>query len=133
MPTITNLNLSIEKGTHRNRRRVTVTYRINFSSRERLAGSVFTERVTLRGNDPGPEDELTTIYTSTVRALAAPTFIERSITKMVPRSTLDEDRDLVFPMQDEVYARVRMEPFEAQYAQADSSMVEGQFGRLGDD
>lgn len=133
MAIISNLQLSITKGTPGNMREVRVTYRINFTASERLAGTVFEERVTLRGSDLGVDDHLTTLRMDTVQAAATPPFVDRAITRMVSRDTLDEDRDFILAMRDEVYAQVRLEPFTPKDTQVDSNMVHGQFGDLGRD
>ncbi|MCX4242930.1 hypothetical protein [Paraliomyxa miuraensis] len=133
MPTITNLELSIDKGTGGQRRKVTVRYRINFNSSERLAGTVFRERVSLRGDDALSDDDLTTIYNNNVKAPVDPTFIERTIVRMVSRDRIDEDSDFVLADRDEIYARVRLEPFSPGSVQGDSNLVYGQFGGMGSD
>jgi len=109
---------------------VIVTYEITFSRPEVLTGATFMERVGLRGKDLGPEDDLASLLSRTVRAQAAP--IVRTIRRRVTDETLDEDRDAligaVLQRQDEVYARVTLVPFIAMPASADSNIVVGSFG-----
>lgn len=133
MATISNVRLSIEQGTPGTQRRVTVTYRINFSATERLAGSVFVERVTLRGSDVAVDDDLASLYTDVVKAPVDPSFVDRSISEMVSRDTLDEDSDFLVAMRDEIYARVTLQPFMPMSASAESNLVSGQFGSRGSD
>lgn len=57
-----------------------------------------------------------------------------TITSLSPsRSTLDEDSDIILTDRDEIFARVRLEPFMPQAAQASSNIVHGQLGARGDD
>lgn len=137
MPSISNVRLAIAKGTGGNRRKVTVTYTMCFTSCEVLAGSVFTEKVRLRGDDPIWDDDLTTIRNVCVRANKE--CIDRKITVNVSRSTLDEDGDTVifgipvFADKDEIYARVTLTPFVPSSRTTDSNSVSGQFGAAGND
>ena len=126
-------NVRLEIGPEDNdRRRVTVTYRVCFSSCEALAGSTFVETVTLRGDDPIWDDNLITLRNTCVRAQAG--CVDRRISTIVAESTIDEDPDtIIFGWvisrdRDEVYARVRLTPFSPTGAQADSNVVTGQFG-----
>ena len=131
MASISNVHLEIgrEEG---DRRRVTVTYRVCFSSCEALAGSTFVESVVLRGDDPIWDDNLITLRNTCVRAQAG--CVDRRISSIVSESTLDEDPDtIIFGWvidrdRDEIYARVRLVPFTSTGAQADSNQVTGQFG-----
>ncbi len=134
MPSITGLNLNIGAGRNSTRRTVTVTYQIRFSTPESLGNQVFRERVTLRGDDPVFDDNVMTVFTNWTRAQAAP--LNRTITRDVARSSLDEDPDtiifgFVLGNLDELYARVELTPFSPGSAQADSNVVTGQFGPAG--
>src|SRR5690606_14135205 len=121
MAVISNVNLSIVKGMGGNQRSVTVSYRITFSTMERSAGSIFTERITLRGQDPLSDDDLYELHVDSVKADPAASYVDRSFTQDVPRSVLDEDRDFVWADRDELYARVMLTPFMPRAAQGDSN------------
>ena len=131
MASISNVRLEIGREND-DRRRVTVTYRVCFSSCEALAGSTFVESVVLRGDDPIWDDNLITLRNTCVRAQAG--CVDRRISSIVSESTLDEDPDtIIFGWvvdrdRDEIYARVRLVPFAPTGAQADSNQVTGQFG-----
>lgn len=137
MATVSNVRLSIQKGGEGSRRTVTVKYTICFTSCEVLAGSVFVEKVTLRGDDPFFDDHLFTMRNTCVQAEKG--CVERSITRRVSRNTLDEDGDTVifgipiFADRDEIYARVKLTPFSPSGATSDSNIVFGQFGAAGSD
>ena len=131
MASISNVRLEIGREED-DRRRVTVTYRVCFSSCEALAGSTFVESVVLRGDDPIWDDNLITMRNTCVRAQAG--CVDRRLSALVSESTLDEDPDtIIFGWvvdrdRDEIYARVRLVPFAPTGAQADSNQVTGQFG-----
>ena len=137
MPSISNVKLAIVKGTGGSRRKVSVSYTMCFTSCEILAGSTFTEKVSLRGDDPIWDDHLTNIRNSCVKATKE--CIDRKITSMVSRSVLDEDGDTVifgvpiFADRDNIYARVELKPFVAASRTVDSNEVSGQFGAAGND
>ena len=133
MPTISNVNLKIDKNKN-GTSRVRVTYRICFTSCEALAGSTFHERVTLRGDDPIWDDHIITLRSECVKAVDG--CIERNIDRMVSTRTLDEDGDtiifgLVFGAVDEIYARITLDPFVTSRREADSNIVTGHFGPAG--
>ncbi|MBV2358243.1 hypothetical protein KUH32_00510 [Thalassococcus sp. CAU 1522] len=133
MATVSNVRLRIEQLDDR-RSRVHVTYRICYSHCEAMAGSTFVERVTLRGDDPIWDDHLITLRNGCVRAQNG--CIEREITRVVANSTLDEDPDTiifgwVIGNKDEVYARVRLTPFQPTGSQGDSNIVSAHFGPAG--
>lgn len=136
MPSISNVRLEIEKHTGGARRKVTVSYKMCFSPCEILAGSVFTEKVVLRGDD-WLDNNLITLRSQCVRANKD--CIDRKFSVNVLRSTLDEDGDTVifgFPVwadRDELYARVSLTPFVPGSKTADSNNVYGQFGAAGND
>ena len=50
MATISNVVLKIDPIVSNKRRKVTVSYALRFNSREELAGTVFEEKVVLRGD-----------------------------------------------------------------------------------
>ncbi len=139
MATVSNVQLSVQHGGAGNRRMVTVSYTVCFNSCEVLAGSVFNERVTLRGDDgwPNPDDHLITIRSGCVKAQEG--CIERRFTRSVSRSVLDEDGDTVIlgwvvdANRDELYARVVLTPFVPSGSSADSNLVYGQWGAAGND
>jgi len=133
MATASNVQLTIEKIKNQpNRRKVSVTYRVCFTTCEVLAGSVFKETVILRGDDPIWDDHVTTIHSDCIKAQRG--CVDRKFSKNVSKSTLDEDGDTVifgipiFANRDELYARVKLTPFSPSGNQADSNVVTGQFG-----
>lgn len=133
MATISNVNLRIEEA-GRTSSRVTVTYRICYSSCEAMAGTTFVERVTLRGDDPIWDDHLITLRNGCVRAQNG--CIQREITRVVSNNVLDEDPDTiifgwVIGNKDEVYARVKLTPFVPSGSQGDSNIVSSHFGPAG--
>lgn len=100
-----------------------------------MAGSVFRERVTLRGDDPIWDDHLITIRNGCIKAEER--CVERQFTRLVAENTLDEDPDTiilgwVIGNKDEVYARVVLTPFEPSGSSGDSNVVEEDFGPAGD-
>lgn len=134
MATISNVQLKIDRADQKNRRNVTVTYRICFSSCEAKGGSVFREKVVLRGDDPIWDDHLITLRNTCVRATEG--CIDRSVRATVASSTLDEDPDTiilgwVIGDKDEVYARVSLVPFEPSPSTGDSNTVTTDFGPAG--
>jgi hypothetical protein len=134
MPSIANLSLKIDPALQANRRRkVTVSYTLRFTPREELAGTVFEERVQLRGDDPLFDDNRGgPLLASFVKA--TPNNVSRTVVKMVSENVLDEDGDTIIlgvpiaVLRDELYARVTLTPFHPGNAQADSNVVKGQFG-----
>ncbi|WP_157579288.1 hypothetical protein [Spirosoma montaniterrae] len=132
MATITNVQLSIDNVSGQKRRKVTVKYQLRFNPREEAAGTVFDEKVVLRGDDPIFDDERAIIASTFVKA--QPGVVSRSFSKMVSQNRLDEDGDTiifgvpVLVLRDELYARVTLTPFEPRGARADSNVVTGQFG-----
>ncbi|WP_395703632.1 hypothetical protein [Aquabacterium sp.] len=133
MPSIANVSLKIDRATQGNRHKVTVSYQLRFTPREELAGTVFEERVQLRGDDPVfDEDRGAPLLTSFVKA--TPANVNRTISKMVSSSVLDEDGDTIIfgvpilALRDELYARVTLRPFQPGSASSDSNVVKGQFG-----
>ena len=137
MPSISNVTLAIAKGTGGAKRKVTVSYKMCFTSCEVLAGSVFIEKVLLRGDDPIWDDNLATIRNTCVKA--SPKCIDRKFSVDVSRRSLDEDGDTVifgipiFSDRDEIYARVSLTPFVPSSRTSDSNIVTGQFGAAGSD
>lgn len=134
MPTIANLTLKIDPVVQANRRRkVTVAYTLRFTAREELAGTVFEERVQLRGDDPIFDDDRgAPLLASFVKAV--PGNVNRSVVKMVSQNVLDEDGDTIIlgvpiaVLRDEIYARVTLRPFVPTGTTADSAAQKGQFG-----
>ncbi len=140
MASISNVKLSIDKGGDTrgsSKRRVRVSYTVNFSAIERDAGSVFRESVRLRGDDPVFDDDLTTISSGHVKATSS--SVTRNISVEVSRSRLDEDGDTVIlgwvldAARDEIYARVDLTPFVPSATSGTSNVVTGQFGAGGND
>lgn len=134
MATVSNVRLQIERGDQKNRRRVTVTYRVCFSNCEAMGNSVFREKVTLRGDDPIWDDHLLTLRDTCLRATQG--CVDRSIAVNVAQSTLDEDPDTiifgwVIGDKDEVYARVVLTPFTPSGSSGDSNIVTADFGPAG--
>jgi hypothetical protein len=137
MPSISNVKLDIAKGTGGSKRKVSVSYTMCFSTCEVLAGSVFTEKVVLRGDDLIWDSNLATIRNSCVKSQKE--CIDRKFSVLVSRSRLDEDGDTVifgipvFAARDEIYARVSLTPFAPSSRTTDSNVVTGQFGAAGSD
>ncbi len=137
MATVRNVQLDIQKGGEGARRRVTVSYEICFTSCEAEARATFTERVTLRGDDPIWDDHLTTLVTRCIHAQE--NCVTRRVTREVSRRTLDEDGDTVifgipvFADRDEIYAQVSVTPFVPSGSRGNSNIVSGQFGAAGND
>ena len=141
MASISNLKLSIAPIAGSTRKLVTVSYNVCFTPSELLDGSVFDERVTLRGDDPIWDDHLITLSNTSIKAISTPipapaSCMERKVVRRVSRKTLDEDGDTiifgipVFLDRDEVYARVTLTPFNPRSASADSNVIEKQFGPI---
>ena len=133
MASIQNVRLVVER-IDRNRARVSVSWRICFSSCEATDGSVFNERVSLRGDDVFVDDDLATLQSQCIKAQAG--CVNRSISRIVARSLLDEDPDtiifgIVLGDKDEVYARITLTPFEPHGSSANSNTVVGHFGPAG--
>jgi hypothetical protein len=134
MPSIANLTLKIDPALQANRRRkVTVTNTQRFTAREDLAGTVFEERVQLRGDDPIFDDDRgAPLLAGFVKA--TPNNVTRTVVKMVSQNVLDEDGDTIIlgvpiaVLRDEIYARVTLRPFVPTSATADSAAQKGQFG-----
>jgi hypothetical protein len=134
MATISNIRLNIERSDQKNRRLVSVSYKICFTSCEIAAGSTFREKVFLRGDDPIWDDHLLTLRDSCVKATQA--CVDRSIKKNIASSTIDEDPDTiilgwVIGNKDEIYARVSLTPFTPTGSSGDSNIVSGDFGPAG--
>ena len=141
MASISNLRLSISPVAGSTRKLVTVTYNVCFTPSELLDGSVFDEKVTLRGDDPIWDDHLITLSSTNIKAISTPipapaSCMERKVVRKVSRKTLDEDGDTiifgvpVFLDRDEVYARVTLIPFNPRSSSADSNVIEKQFGPI---
>jgi hypothetical protein len=141
MASISNLRLSIGPVAGSTRKLVTVTYNVCFTPSELLDGSVFDEKVTLRGDDPIWDDHLITLSSTSIKAVPTPvpapaSCMERKVVRKVSRKTLDEDGDTiifgvpVFLDRDEVYARVTLTPFNPRSSSADSNVIEKQFGPI---
>lgn len=134
MATVTNVRLEIGRADSRNRRRVEVRWTVCFSRCEAMAGSVFREKVTLRGDDPVWDEHLVTLRNDCVRASQG--CVERRLVSTLASSTLDEDPDTiilgwVIGNKDEVYARVCLEPFEPRGDCGSSNVVTADFGPAG--
>lgn len=130
MADIQNVRLAIDEVT-RTSARVTVNWRVCFTACEATAGSTFIERVVLRGDDVLFDDNLATLRSQCVKAQAG--CVNRSISRVLSRSLLDEDPDtIIFGFilgdKDELYARVTMTPFSPAGDTADSNTVVGHFG-----
>lgn len=132
MASIQNLSMSIAAGTGTTTP-VMINYTIQFAPPE--FGTVFNERVLLRGSDPILDDTLGSPVVNNL-ILAVPGVLLRSFSINVPTQQLNEDRDLkllglVLRNRDEVYARVSLIPFggaPGMAARLDSNVVKGQFG-----
>ncbi|HHL18553.1 MAG TPA: hypothetical protein ENJ33_02335 [Thiothrix sp.] len=133
MATINGVRLDIDRMDD-NRSHVNLSYRICFSQCEAMAGSVFVENVTLRGDDPIWDDHLLTLHNRCIKA--KPGCIRRKFSRIVSNKVLDEDPDTiifgwVIGNKDEVYARVRLTPFSANGSQGDSNVEKAHFGPAG--
>lgn len=133
MATVNNLQLTIERiPGQQNRRKVIASYWVCFTACEVLAGSVFKETVTVRGDDEFFDDHVTTLHSGCIKSEKG--CVDRKFSRNVSKSTLDEDGDTVifgvpiFADRDELYARVKLTPFSTLGSQADSNIVTGQFG-----
>lgn len=137
MATVSNVQLQVQKGGEGDRREVRVSYTLCFTSCEARGDTVFVERVTLRGDDPVWDDHLATLRNRCVQAERG--CVDRSVTRLVSRNTLDEDGDTIilgvpiFADRDELYARVTLRPYEPSGGQGRSNIVTGQFGAAGSD
>mgnify|MGYP006298221081 CR=1 FL=1 len=137
MATVSNVQLQIEKGGEGNRREVRVSYTLCFTTCEARGGLVFVERVILRGDDPIWDNNLTTLRNRCIQAQRG--CVDRSVTQLVSRNTLDEDGDTIilgvpiFADRDELYARVTIRPYEPSGGVGHSNIVTGQFGAAGGD
>jgi hypothetical protein len=134
MATVSNIRLQIGQEEQRNRRRVTVSYRVCFSNCEAMADSVFRETVTLRGEDPFWDQHLITLRSTCIEAIQG--CRDRSVIANVAESVLDEDKDTiilgwVLGNEDEVYARVTLTPFTPSGSSGDSNIVRADFGPAG--
>jgi len=125
MPTISKPVLTIGPVDENRRRPVTVQYQLCFSTCEALAGSVFTERVRLKGADPLFDNGLMTLRNACIRASAG--CVERRIGAQVARTVLDEDDDS-WDERDEVYAEITLTPFTPKGVSDESAQVKGYFG-----
>ena len=131
MAKLNNIKLSIGAGTKKTNRKVTVTYTIAFTQPEVLSGSVFDEKILLRGDDPLFDDNLVLIHSGFIKAQNA--TVNRTFSKIVSTSDLDEDGDIkiggvIIALADELFARVSLAPFTAKGDAGDSNIVSGQFG-----
>ncbi|OED41144.1 hypothetical protein AB833_10320 [Chromatiales bacterium (ex Bugula neritina AB1)] len=134
MATVSRIKLKIGDEDRNNRRLVTVTYRVCFSRCEAMAGSVFREKVTLRGDDPIWDDHLITLRNTCLKSTSG--CIDRKVSRRISSSTLDEDADTiilgwVIGNKDEVYARVALTPFEPSSTRGDSNTISADFGPAG--
>ena len=133
MATISNVRLDISDRDG-DTSRVKLTYRVCFSACEIKDGSVFVENVTLRGDDPVWDDHLLTLRNRCLKAQRG--CINREIIRNVGNNVLDEDPDTiifgwVIGNKDEVYARVRLTPFQPSGSQGDSNVISAHFGPAG--
>lgn len=132
MAIVSNVKLTIDPIQNNKRRRVTVSYSLNFSPREEMAGTVFEEKVVLRGDDPLFDDDRAVIAATFVKAVRG--VVSRSFSQNVSQNRLDEDGDTIIfgvpiaALRDELYVRVTLLPFVPKGNQADSNLVTGQFG-----
>ena len=134
MATIQNVRLQIGEASTSDRKTVTVSYRVCFSSCEALAGTVFIEKVILRGDDPIWDDNLITLRNTCTRAQSG--CVDRTLRTTVSRSQLDEDPDTiifgwVIGDVDEIYANVSLTPFNPSGDERNSNVVSGHFGPAG--
>ncbi|MCA9741981.1 MAG: hypothetical protein H6695_00475 [Deferribacteres bacterium] len=141
MATITDVRLNVQKGGpggSNSRRNVTVSYEVCFNRCELLDGTVFVERIDLKGDDPIFDDQQA-VLSNGLCIKATEQCIKRKITRGVSRSTLDEDGDTVIfgiPInedQDELYAKITLTPFTPHGDEAKSNVVRGSWGALGSD
>lgn len=137
MATISNLQLAVDNiHAQPHLRRVKVTYQVHFNSAERMANSVFREKVTLHGDDAGTADALLhTVRNDYIQATQNPVL--RNIEISIARQTLDEDPDTMIggmpvgDYLDEIYARVSLSPFVPPTVSLNSAPVIGTHGEYG--
>lgn len=131
MAEIRNLSLTIDR--HPVTSQVHVNYELHFETSE--LQEQFVERVVLRGQDPLRDDNLAPLLLPDTVFTPGTAVVPRSINMSFPTRTLDEDRDLLWPIvirnEDEIYARVSLAPLEEAGATVvrDSNVVKNQFGR----
>ncbi|HSN97133.1 MAG TPA: hypothetical protein VLS89_02510 [Candidatus Nanopelagicales bacterium] len=131
MAAIQNVTLIINKLDER-RSEVVVEYDMSFSPAEIQAGSIFVERIGLRGNDPLFDDDIAPGLVSQL-VQAQPNVPRRAVRRIIPTRLLDEDRDrsllgLLLAREDELIAQVSLMPFMPRGATASSQPVEANFG-----
>ena len=135
MAIISNVQLKIDTNVINKKRKVTVTYNIQFNAQEESAGFLFEEKVSLRGDDPLYDDDRGDLVTTFVKA--APGLIPRAFVRNVSQDRLDEDGDTIIlgrrinAAKDELYAHVTLKPFAPKSTSANSNVVAGQFGPAG--
>lgn len=139
MATVNNVILRILPGTNDDNRRVRVDFQVNFNSTEELAGTVFMADVKLRSVD-GVIVGGRTFDVRSVIMQAIPGTIPVSVTRLISKTNLDEDRDvrLVGPPRDphieiredidEWVATVYVSPVVFNGTNATSEMVRGSWG-----
>lgn len=122
MATISNQKLDIQKG--KSSSKVTLSYTICFSNCEVLAGTVYQEKVSLKGDDTFFDDHLTTLRNTCIKA--SERCIKRSISRSVANKTLNEDNSL-FNRTDEVYGLIELTPFQARKTSAKTNIEYDRF------
>lgn len=131
MAAIRNVTLTINK-LNETLSEVIVEYDVIFSRAEIQAGSIFVERVSLRGSDVLNDDELAPGMVNQL-VQAQDSMPRRVIRGVAANKLLDEDRDrsvlgMVLEREDEVYAQVSVMPFVPRGAMAKSEPVRAQLG-----
>jgi hypothetical protein len=92
MATISNPTLKVE-GVNATTVKLTVKYRLTPTPVEKLAGTVFSEKIQVIGDDPGVLTDLviTTFPGDNFVVSNATTFVDRERTRSVLKSTMNED------------------------------------------
>ena len=134
--------LVIQHGGTGRRRKVTISYKLVFTDDEVTAGAVFREQIYLKGEDwwEGSKRNplIGRLQNNAYKVTQKQDTRERSF--QVGLAYLDEDVDVldangdVLAKRDEVFAVVRMDPYENTDTAARKSNIEkGQWGRGGTD
>jgi hypothetical protein len=135
MAAIRNVTLTINK-LDEMKSEVIVEYDLIFSRAEIQAGSIFVERVGLRGADVVNDDELAPALMNQL-VQAEEDLPRRAVRRVLPNQLLDEDRDrgllgMLLGREDEVYAQVSMVPFMPRPAMGRSATLRAQLGPAGE-
>jgi hypothetical protein len=112
MATLTSQTLKIENVDDKNVR-VRVNYKLTPSVVEKLAGTVFSGNIQLIGDDLGvASDIVITTFSADIFAVNnATTFVDRTVSRVLPKSALNEDsgfQSTGAEESDEIFARITL-------------------------